>query len=105
MLSEKKYSFTVVGLGDTSVEFDLTASYDEQKFMNVLGGCIKIGSLLGRISRQSFSATTLANLIDNPSDRRLSFGISVSSVSEVSKNKRMNASEVKRLGIDVKRSL
>lgn len=105
LLSGKQITFDVVGLGDDCVELYLKKHCDEQSLMNVLGGCIKIGSLLAEIPLQTCSPQTLAALLRQPPGIRLTYGLSASSVSDVPKNKRMDASRIKQLGLGIKREL
>lgn len=101
-------SYTVGGVGDDCVELDFHQPHppvDAYTFMNVLGGCIKIGSFLAEYPTHLPFEHTLAELIAPYAEARLTYGISVSSVSDVPKNKRMHPRTLKQLGFEIKREL
>ncbi len=105
VLTGRGLFFDVIGLGDTSVELSIKNMFNEQELMESLGGCVKIGSFLREISSNALSPTVLADLLFSLTDKRTIYGLSVSSVSDMPKNKRMNPARLKRLGIAVKREL
>ncbi len=105
VLTGRGLFFDVIGLGETSVELSIKNTFNEQELMGHLGGCIKIGSFLCEISSNALSPTILADLLFSLTDKRTIYGLSVSSVSDMPKNKRMNPARLKRLGIAVKREL
>lgn len=104
-LDGKRIPFEIAGIGVDFVELSLPAHCDGRGLMDILGGCIKIGLLLDEYPFRIFSPRALAEHISSFSDRRLTFGISASSVPDVPQKRRMGAQQLKRLGLEMKREL
>lgn len=105
VLNGKRITFDVAGIGADFVELSLHATCDERALMNALGGCIKIGSFLGEYPSHIPSPNALAKLIAPFSNKRLTYGASVSSVSDLPKNKKMQGHSLKRLCLEIKGEL
>ena len=105
VLTGRSIFFDVIGLGDACVELSLDASCNEKELMACLGGCVKIGSFLREIPAATLSPQIVADILFSLTVGRLTYGISVSSVSDVPKNKRMNATRLARLGFETKHAL
>lgn len=104
-LNGRHGAFDCIGMGADFVELSLHAVCDERILMDRLGGCIKIGSFLGEYPSQNLSPNALAELIAPFAFKRLTYGVSVSSVSDIPKNKKMKSQSLKRLCLEIKREL
>ncbi len=105
VLQGMRISFDVIGQGDDSVELRLSKNVDAKELMTMLGGCIKIGSWTKDIPAHALSPALLSEYLATERPNKLTYGISVSSVSHVPKNKRISAPQLKRLALSIKKGL